>query len=514
MGDRIVDVYGLHGSSHIVPPDTIAAYWAALGEGAKGIVACIHLNKSGRVICCPSAVLPLPGGVSRLVLALSDEEIRQYDAGVTFPANTGAAIHAQELNCPKAHPWIGNPEKNDHLYYPNLTEVLQLFGRRTRMLLKLGENQGEQAATALVDKTLTILRTFGLTSRVTIIASERWCSQIHERAPDLPLALIPEPDERLEDSIDACRKVGATYLFTTIENIAEQCDTLTSGLSIDLLITSNNTPHALSFQQHSKLASLECDTSLCFRNVAACIEMTTPPGLVLSDNFEGGSIDQSIWACGYSHQNQDTQISQNNGLIIEIAAGGSYSGGAAVTILPIHGRFDAQVDFFVEAPQQGTTFELAAIGIDPGYFRIDNQGLNSTNVNLTFDVHGAPPYASAERDEDDGFRIGWNNGYNLTKTDPDWRAASVNMYNKYSRDVGDAAADNQRGTLRLVRNGPVFNSYYKDRYNPKWMCSGSALVPNLGEDVHIRLAAKHWKKRMPTPPANKVVFTNFRLYQF
>ena len=166
----------------------------------------------------------------------------------------------------------------------------------------------------------------------------------------------------------------------------------------------------------------------------------------------------------------------------------------------------------VENPCAGTTFELAAIGIDPGYFNIDNP-TNARKVNLTFDVHGAPPYASSERDEDDGFRIGWNNCYNLTRIDNDWRARSANMYNKYSRDVGYARQDSPSGSLRLTRNGSIFNAYYKDKFNPTWVCSGSALVPNLGEDVYIRLAAKHWQKG-DIPPANTIVFKNFRLYQY
>jgi hypothetical protein len=242
--------------------------------------------------------------------------------------------------------------------------------------------------------------------------------------------------------------------------------------------------------------------------------MVTPSAQVLADTFDGTTIDRSIWTCGYSHQNQDTQISLCNGLTITIKEGGSYSGGAAVTLLPVHGRFDARVDFHVANPHQGTTFEMAAIGIDPGYFHIDNSDLNSRNVNLTFDVHGAPPYASSERDENDGFRLGWNNGYNLTKFDSNWEAASVNMYNKYSRDVGNGASDNPAGTLRLVRNGSVFNAYSKDKYNKAWVCTGSELVSNLGPDIHLRLAAKHWNKGGRSAPHNQVTFTNFRLLQF
>jgi len=156
---------------------------------------------------------------------------------------------------------------------------------------------------------------------------------------------------------------------------------------------------------------------------------------------------------------------------------------------------------------------MAAICIDPGYHHMNNADLDTRSVNLTFDVHGAPPYASSERDEDDGFRCGWNNGFNLTKVDPDWVAASVNMYNKYGRDVGNGAADNPDGSLRLIRNGPVFSTYYRDKYNSAWVCSGTMLVQNMAADAYIRLAAKHWEKG-GTPPANSVRFYRFKLYQF
>jgi hypothetical protein len=190
--------------------------------------------------------------------------------------------------------------------------------------------------------------------------------------------------------------------------------------------------------------------------------------------------------------------------------------GAAVTLLPVLGHFDAQVEFEVSNPAQGTTFEIAAIGIDPGHFNIDNQKLDSRTVNLTFDVHGAPPYASSERDQDDGFRIGWNNGYNLTQIDSNWNASSANMYNKYGRDVGSGKKekDNPRGLLRLVRHGHVFCSFYKDIFNDEWVCSGADIVPNIGNDVHIRIAAKHWNKDGSILPGNKIVFRNFRLYQY
>jgi hypothetical protein len=465
-------------------------------------------------VCCPTAHLQNRDGESLAILDLSDEQLRDFDAGATFRSTVLDADYQPTGETGSNYPWIGNPKKGDHLYHPLLTEVLRMFGRRTRLLLLLQEDQGEQAANALVDQTLKNLQSFGLTKWVTIIAPQTLCAKIHEQSPGTPLALIASSDASLEESIAECKKVQAEYLYISIERVIKYIGALKDILPIKLLLNSEKAPMAPRPEQLADVMGLDCLAGLCFQSVESCVEMVTPRAKVLADSFEGSTIDRTIWACGYSHQNQDTQISQCNGFTITIRQGGSYSGGAAVTLLPIHSRFDAQVDFHVAHPHQGTTFEMAAIGIDPGYFHIDNTDLNSRNVNLTFDVHGAPPYASSERDENDGFRIGWNNGYNLTKVDADWAASSVNMYNKYGRDVGNGAIDNPKGTLRLVRNGSVFNAYSKDKYNKAWVCTGSELIPNLGPDIHLRLAAKHWNKGGEQAPHNQVIFSNFCVFQF
>jgi hypothetical protein len=60
----------------------------------------------------------------------------------------------------------------------------------------------------------------------------------------------------------------------------------------------------------------------------------------------------------------------------------------------------------------------------------------------------------------------------------------------------------------------VFNAYCKDKYNHEWVCTGSELIPNLGPDIHLRLAAKHWNKGGNQAPYNQVTFFNFRVFQF
>lgn len=514
MHNKKLDIFGLHGSSHTAPEDTMVAYRAAMGAGGAGFITGLHLNKSGTAVCCPSATVVKSAGESVAVLELTDDELRAFDAGASFQSTVLDDNYQPTGETGTNYPWGGIPGKVPHLYHPKLTEVLQMFGRRTRLLVMMREEQGETAAYTLVEQTLKNLQGFGLAERVTIIAPKALCTKIREQSPRSPLALVAPVDEDLKKSISDCTLLQTEYLYANIETACTQIGALTDIESVKLLLSSEKAPMAPAPGQLSNLMSLNCLSGLCYKSVESCVEMITPPAQVLADTFEGTTIDRSIWTCGYSHQNQDTQISQCNGLTITIQEGGSYSGGAAVTLLPIHDRFDARVDFHVAHPHQGTTFEMAAIGIDPGYFHIDNTNLNSRNVNLTFDVHGAPPYASSERDENDGFRLGWNNGYNLTKFDSNWEAASVNMYNKYSRDVGNGAADNPKGTLRLVRNGSVFNAYCKDKYNKAWVCTGSELVSNLGPDIHLRLAAKHWNKGGETAPHNQVTFSNFRLLQF
>jgi hypothetical protein len=271
-------------------------------------------------------------------------------------------------------------------------------------------------------------------------------------------------------------------------------------------------PFALTPECHHALRDRPWFYGLIARAVDRTAEMARPAHLIVRDDFTGAAPDLDRWTMGYSKINQDTTIRQDDGLIIEIKAGGQYSGAAAVTNYPIRGDFDAQVRFEVASPHQGTTFELACVQIDPGFHHIDNSKLNSRAVHLTFDVHGAPPYASAERDEDDGFRIGWNNGPAVTEFITH-AAQSSNIYNKYSRDVGDGSTANPKGQLRLVRRGPMFNAYYTDRHNRDWVLSGTALVPTLCQEVFLRLAAKHWPKQGKTPPPNRVTFGDFRLYQ-
>jgi hypothetical protein len=504
----------LSGDQLTAPADTASAYWAALGGGADGLALTVRLTADNIPVCLAKRTLSATTNDPRNIDQVTVSELRQMDAGAQFRSRELDENNRLTGEVGDDLPWVGGDRKR-RVTHTTLWDTLCLFGRRCTMLLLIPE----EITTDQLGVIVGVVRNAGLTRRVTIAANRK---QLDTLPKPLARALITDnPDA----AINAAKTVGAKSLVVPFASAFEYINETpklepklmaalkTAHLDLMLMLDADEQP-APPPNYNASLWDSSTITGLLSPAPLSTVEVVTLPALMVYDDFAGTKINRGIWSAGYSHANQDTEIHQEDGMHIVIQAGGDYSGGAAVCKLPIHRRFDAQVEFHVENPYQGTTFEMAAIGIDPGYYHIDNSDLGSRSVNLTFDVHGAPPYASSERDENDGFRCGWNNGFNLTRIDSAWAADSVNMYNKYGRDVGDGSPESKRGELRLIRNGAVFASYYRDRHNRAWINSGAMLVQNLNDDVFIRLAAKHWKKQNPAPPGNHIIFYHFRLYQY
>lgn len=514
-----LSVYGLGGDALMAPEHTETAFWAALGGGADGIVSGVRLSKDGVVVCANHDTFESTCGDDRAVREMTWKEISRLDAGFTFRSTVLDHNSQPNGELGKDKPWEGNLPKKRAIRVSSLSQALILFARRCSMSVIFPSGEKD-----LVDTTIYELRKFGLLNRVRLLGDQSVCEYLASEYPHTQRVLIGSSGKNPSDQLSLSEKLGACHLYLDWDDACHDAgDSIELDKELQKRLTESNISlllgsEAMLFSPKPEYIHAILDTSgiygIIAKGILPTVESLTPSALIAQDDFEGNNLNRSLWSAGYSHINQDSIIFQQDGLRIQIKEGGSYSGAAAICLVPIHGRFDAQVDFYVGNPKQGTTFEMAAICIDPGYHHMDNSDLNTRNINLTFDVHGAPPYASSERDEDDGFRCGWNNGFNLTKVDSNWEASSVNMYNKYGRDVGIGAPDSPEGTLRLVRNGSVFSSYYKDKYNDAWVCSGVMLIQNMSDDIYLRLAAKHWNKGGNPPPENDVRFYRFRLYQF
>jgi len=512
------------GESLSAPVDTMPAYWGAIGAGADGLALCVQLTSDNVPVCYRNASLTQTTGDERGISEVTAAELRRLDAGAKF-RSTELDAENQPSGTGDDTPWIGHDKKGDALYHPELGEVLLNFSTRTAMLLQLVTPRRESAARrrALVEAVLVQLTRFGLRRSAVVAGDADVLRLVRKASPETPAALVltRHDDEKFKTTL---KEIAPHYLLLDAESIARRQKksvkfdpTFVKSLKkVRVIITSAKMPFALTPDYFQALDAQDWVAGFVCRAVRETNDMRRPQHLVVADDFEGQTINRTLWTMGYSKLNRDTEIRHSDGLSIKIRSGGEYSGAAALTTYSIRGDFDAQVAFTVAGPAQGTTFELAAIQVDPGYHNTDNSKINHDNANLTFDVHGAPPYASSERDEDDGFRIGWNNGpavMRIVDANHGTESQSVNAYNKYSRDVGDGAKENPTGRLRLVRRGEVFNAYYTDKHNRQWVLSGSASVPTLCKDVFLRLGAKHWPKGGRVPPPNQIDFQSFRLYQ-
>lgn len=234
-----------------------------------------------------------------------------------------------------------------------------------------------------------------------------------------------------------------------------------------------------------------------------------------SDGF-GGAVLGRQWVGGHTNASREARIAVADGLHIEFDLGDAYASAGIVTRLPVLGDFDARVRFSVTNPALGTTFELAAITIDPPNQSAFNQDeANHFTRSRVYDVHGAPPYVSSEFDEADGWRIGWNRASASTELGDGGQPRSDNHFNRYGRSTAPVAARPAEGWLRLVRSANHWASYRLGD-DGRWVQTGEVLQMNLSDAVFLRLAAKHWTKsrdgggRSPAPE-NRVSFLGFEL---
>lgn len=513
--------YALNGDQWSTPASTLEGFWSALGAGAQGLSLKVLLTKDNVLVCAPSDSLMQYTGEQAFVSKLTLEELQQLDAGACWRSivldENGQPTGARGEDTP----WLA-PNNWQRLSYPELSVVLQTFSRRTLLQLILPPE------TKIVEPILEMLTAFGLNDKTLLTVNTAQFEKISQSTYSAKCLLNLAGEKELS-IIKPDTLIGLSGVYLTFEQVInannvqlEMLRELSSSVEFGLYVTSKEMPFSFTDKAIDKLKSLALNIhAIVSKGTLPSVDRMAKSGIIFQDSFKGDEINSSQWAIGYSHYNDDTKIVIDNSLIIDIKQGGHYSGGAAVMKIPTHGDFDAQVGFHVTHPHQGTTFELAAISIDPSY----------KSTNLTYDVHGAPPYASSERDENDGFRCGWNNSFTVTdfiSTSNDIQKAadsatdyplygepySSNIYNCYGRDVGYGEANSPSGQLRLVRRGQVFNSYYRDKFNKSWVCSGTMLVQNMPQDIFIRLAAKHWKKKNPEPPHNQVTFSDFILRQY
>jgi hypothetical protein len=231
------------------------------------------------------------------------------------------------------------------------------------------------------------------------------------------------------------------------------------------------------------------------------------------DDFKGPTLD-ARWVSGHLNHSAEASLDLAGGLRLAFREGRDYATAGVVLREPLLGDFAASLRFSVSNPQPGTTFEIAAVQVAPpaaGGAPPEGQERGYR----VFNVHGSPPYASSEVDEDDGWRIGWNWGSRQGRLNHagDWQADNTD--NRYGKSQNGPVTAPTSGWLRLSRIGQHWASHGRRDEGEAWQQTGQLVLGPLSGPVYLRLMAKHWVKtreELTIAPANVVVLTDFELW--
>jgi hypothetical protein len=326
------------------PEDTLVAYWGGIGAGADGLALAVQPTADAVPICCQHPTLANTCGDPRGVTALSWNELRRLDAGTMF-CSTELDARNQPVGDGSDHPWDGIKSKQKPLYHPKLSEVLLLFGRRTSLLL-LFPLLPDAKLKPFVQTVCREVDRFGLAQVCLFASDEKTLRLVKTHLPKSSLAYVASKKDNAASTAKTAKRMGARHAIIDVERLIGQGGKPTSGTgrafgsAVKVLVASTTMPFALTPEIYAALRRQPWLAGFLCRSVDRMVGLERKRHLIVEDQFAGQSPDLDLWTMGYSKISQDTTIRQKDSVIIEIKAGGQYSGAAAACYkLPDQGRF-------------------------------------------------------------------------------------------------------------------------------------------------------------------------------
>ena len=484
-----------------VPEGILDGFLAAYVMGADLLLLDMGITKDGELVTGGIKALQHMG-VLQTLEDLTLEQVEILDAGRGF---RGRFEQGESFVIGQDTPWVRYGNQPVTPLATAFDVLLQIEGLLP-IIVRLDTTSGSARQRSL-DRLAVLSGQFDLSLGFGVITDEAGVEEVRTRCPRAVPVLWCPSGGNLTAVREKARAGGMPVMAFYDEVITASPGSLpATGATFpgpgDLIVI----PGPDQITNPANLTGLQALTQLWgigysdLMNVSVC----QPPKQVLfADPLQGASVNRRSWVAGYSRTNPDTVWSCTpQGFRVEMCQGGSYSGAGLVMAWPVRGNFDVQVHFEVSSPAQGTTLELCVINVNPGFFQTE-PGQGRSPDHPAFDVHGGAPYVGTERDESDGFRAICSRGCTILIE------GRQNLYNFYGRDVGNP--DARTGTLRLVRRGMAWTSFYRDENNSDWMNCGSLINASMNSEVYVRMAAKHWIKDKKPAPANAVYFRDFVL---
>ena len=478
------------GNAAHLPDHTIEACLSAYTAGADGLMLTVQETSDNHLLLYGHSDLSVQTDGQGPVAALTFDQIMRLDAGAKFSPG-------QDM------PWVKNVKVHRFLRLSPLDILAQKLEDNVAYFLRPGLPSDQISKRVSLGR--KILNTFVATNRVApllVAESADFLEALHSEMPDGSLLALDMSDEKVD--IDRVLRLKPAYIFAPRKNYEIlSADIQGSSVKLGLILEANGS------EQDLPPIVLSADVTNTREALGSLVT-------ALTENWPGHEFDLNRWVAGISSGHHIMRpmlgieeynepvfcasTTVNDGLRIKVVEGKTYASSGVVSRFSLGGSFVADVDFTYDNPQVANMMVLAVINQEvwPSYYHKPGLQENPSPFwqNHAFDSHGAAPFVSMEREEDDGFRI---MKYTSVAGVYEWYG------NYYLGDVGNDKST--KGRLRLERRGRFFSGYYQDENNDDWIGVGTLENASMNSRVYLRLQAKHYPKRNAPDPLRSLNVT-------
>ncbi len=219
--DRPVWTIAHRGASRDRPENTLAAFDEALAQGADGIELDVQLSRDGVPMVYHDRTLARAGGGRRRVSQLDAREIEALDAGVGFDGHS--------------------PRQR----IPALEQVLERYGRRTRLLVEIKTREGPPRDLELARTVARMIDRMGLGAETLILCFDaRVLAACVEEAPRVRPALNLKPPPLMTPAIR--KRLAALHaLSADVRTLTIRFGASVRRAGTPLYVYTCNTPRAV-----------------------------------------------------------------------------------------------------------------------------------------------------------------------------------------------------------------------------------------------------------------------------
>lgn len=468
------------GNSFHLPSHTIEACLSAYTSGADGIYLAVQLSLDNNLLMYEHDDLCKQTDGKGLIKQFTKNQVQAFDAGINF--SKGEDV-----------PWEKNDSLNRLICLGALDDLVTILEDNVIYFIKPGLNSDTiEYRFMIMEAIKTTFASKSIILPVIVIDDPAFLNAFVSKPEYAGYKILC--DFKITDNFNLNR---VSFILASDEQEISGYSNLINNTGIRLVLKDN------------EFFNLENSKFILTSSVTNHFNNTKMLRTYFSEKWEGKEINTNHWVGGISsghhamrpmleiaEYNEATfcaSVNVDNGLHVNVVEGVTYASAGIVSKFSLGERFELEVDFIFDNPQIANMMVLSVINQEVWERYYHHMGVQHNRTvqrqNHVFDSHGAAPFVSMEREEQDGFRI---MKYTSNAGIYEWYG------NYYLCDVGNGKST--KGKLKLERRGRFFSGYYIDENNNQWIGVGTLENNSMNKRVYLRLAAKHYPKNdAPNP---------------